>query len=52
MIVVAGGRHPTHAFWMQSAMAPIVTCQEIDLPKGWDDLIGEAEKDLGPMPTY
>jgi hypothetical protein len=52
MIVVAGGRHPTHALWMQSAMAPIVTGKEIEIPKGWDDLIGEAEKDLGPRPAY
>ena len=52
MIVVAGGRHPTHAFWMQSAMAPIVTCKEIEIPKDWDDLIREAEEDLGPMPAY
>jgi hypothetical protein len=49
MVVVAGGRHPTHACWMQSAMAPTVTSKAIEIPKAWEDLVNEAEKDLGLM---
>jgi len=51
MIVVAGGRHPTHAYWMQSAMAPRVASAEIKLPANWDELIKEAEENLGPLPV-
>ncbi|MFC1908401.1 hypothetical protein ACFLXD_00775 [Chloroflexota bacterium] len=51
MIVVAGGRHPTHAYWMQSMMAPKVVSVEIKLPSNWDELIKESEEDLGPIPA-
>lgn len=47
ILCVAGGYHPTHAFWMQ-AMAPSVTCREITLPAAWDGLIAKAETSLGP----
>ncbi len=47
ILAVAGGAHPTHNFWMQGN-APRMTSQAIDLPKGWDALIAEAEEDLGP----
>ncbi|MFC1966454.1 hypothetical protein ACFLWI_05870 [Chloroflexota bacterium] len=50
MIVVAGGRHPTHAYWMQSAFAPKVVSREIKLPVNWNELIKEAEEELGPLP--
>ena len=46
MIVVAGGRHPTHAYWLQSTMAPKVVNKEIRLPENWDKLIAEAENEL------
>jgi hypothetical protein len=48
MIVIAGGRHPTHAYWLQSTMATKVVNKEIILPAGWDELIKEADADLGP----
>ena len=51
MIVVAGGRHPTHAYWMQAAQGPKVANAQIKLPARWDELIKEAEKDLGPIPS-
>jgi hypothetical protein len=44
--VVAGGGHPTHAFWMQ-AMAEAVIGREIKLPAGFKALLNEADKDLG-----
>jgi len=50
MLVVAGGGHPTHAYWMQCAQSPKVVSTEIKLPANWDKLIEEAEEDLGPTP--
>ena len=47
MIAVAGGRHPTHAYWLQSAMSPNVVNKPINLPANWDELISEAEEVLG-----
>jgi hypothetical protein len=47
IVIVAGGAHPTHNFWMQ-AMSPTVACREIDAPGNWAVLISEAEEDLGP----
>ncbi len=49
MIVVAGGRHPTHAYWLQSTMAPKVVNKKINLPSAWDELIEAAARDLGPI---
>lgn len=51
MLVVAGGRHPTHAYWMQAAQGPKVAHAGIKLPAKWDGLIKEAEKELGPLPA-
>jgi hypothetical protein len=50
MIVVAGGRHPTHAYWMQAAQGPKVANAQIRLPTKWAELIKAAEQDLGPIP--
>ena len=50
LIAVAGGRHPTHAYWMQSALAPKVVSEVVELPASWDKLIYEAENDLGSLP--
>jgi len=38
LLAVAGGGHPTHAFWMQ-AMAPAVANREVQLPRAWERLI-------------
>ena len=48
MIVVAGGAHPTHAYWLQGC-ARHVGGGKIDLPANWRALIDEAEVDLGPI---
>ena len=47
LIAVAGGAHPTHNFWMQ-AMSPAVVTRAIDLPMRFEQLIAEAELELGP----
>jgi hypothetical protein len=46
ILAVAGGGHPTHAFWLQ-AMARAVIGREIDVPRSFDALLAEADKDLG-----
>ena len=48
MIVVAGGAHPTHAYWLQGC-ARHVGGGKIDLPANWRALIDQAEVDLGPI---
>ncbi len=51
VVIVAGGHHPSHVYWMQVAYAPLrLTRAEIKLPKVWDKLLKEAEEDLGPVP--
>ncbi len=47
-LVVAGGDHPS-----RSCVVPSWTPQgnvEIVLPESWDQLLADAERDLGPMP--
>ncbi|MCG3768927.1 MAG: hypothetical protein JW384_00042 [Nitrosomonadaceae bacterium] len=43
-IVVAGGTHTTHAYWMQNAYAPRVVKARIQLPKRWDELLSLAPR--------
>jgi hypothetical protein len=50
MIVIAGGRHPTQAYWMQGAQGPKAVSVRIHLPARWEELLREAEADLGPLP--
>ena len=50
MIVVAGGRHPTQAYWMQGAYGTKTVSSRIRLPSAWDQLLKEAEAELGPPP--
>ena len=47
MIIVAGGEHPTHNFWLQS-WGPCVTGAKIDLPDNFQTLLDEAELEIGP----
>ena len=49
-IVVAGGRHPGHAYWMQASQGLKPVSAVVHLPEKWRDLIAEAEKELGPIP--
>lgn len=46
ILTVAGGGHPTHAFWLQ-AIARHVIGREIVVPRALDDLLYEANKELG-----
>jgi hypothetical protein len=47
IIIVAGGAHPTHNYWMQ-AMSPSVISREIALPARWDSLVSDADIEIGP----
>ena len=46
-IVVAGGTHPTHAFWMQTSIAKRMTSAPLQLPARWNELITNGARDLG-----
>jgi hypothetical protein len=47
IIIVAGGGHPTNSYWLQG-YSPGVVGRTIELPAGFDGLLAEAERDLGP----
>jgi hypothetical protein len=51
MVVVAGGVQAGHAYWMNPGMGTNVVSKEIALPANWDQLLSQAEKDLGPAPA-
>jgi hypothetical protein len=46
VLVVAGGTHPTHSYWLQ-AHSPSVVGRPIRLPETFDRLLADAERDLG-----
>ena len=46
ILVVAGGEHPTHNFWMQAASVKIAG-RRISTPENWDALIATADDELG-----
>ena len=46
VLVVAGGGHPTHSYWLQ-AHSPTVEGQIVRVPETFDKLLAEANKDLG-----
>ena len=46
-IVVAGGTHTTHAYWMQTAFVPRVAKARIVLPSRWNELLRQASEDVG-----
>ncbi len=52
MVVLAGGAQSGHAYWMNPGMGTKVVSKGITLPKNWDQLLAQAEKDLGPVPAY
>jgi hypothetical protein len=47
-LAVAGGDHPSRGNWLPG-YSPQGN-EEIVLPKNWNDLLAQAEKDLGPAP--
>lgn len=50
--VVAGGDQSGHVYWMEVGHGNYTNVsQEITLPKNWDALLTQAEKDLGPAPV-
>jgi hypothetical protein len=50
-IVCCGGDQSGQTEWFPSAMGADVVSKPITLPKAWDSLLAQAEKDLGPLPT-
>jgi hypothetical protein len=46
VIVVAGGGHPTNNYWLES-YGPRVTGRPIALPRAFDALLRDADRDLG-----
>lgn len=53
LLVVAGGDQSGHAYWMApgGTSGYTTTDSQIKLPKNWDELLKQAEKDLGPAPA-
>jgi hypothetical protein len=52
MFVVAGGAQGMHSYWMdQGCCDNIPVSKVIQLPAKWDNLLKQAEKDLGPPPA-
>ena len=50
-LVVAGGDQGGHGYWMAPAIFGLNSSLEIELPSNWDDLLYEAEIDLGALPS-
>ncbi len=50
IVVVAGGGHPTNSYWLQG-YSPGVVGRTLELPSSFDELLAEAERDLGPRAT-
>jgi hypothetical protein len=51
MILVAGGEQSGHGYWMRTALTGATVSAEIKLPENWEELLKEAEEDLGPAPA-
>jgi hypothetical protein len=45
ILIVAGGEHPTHSFWLQGN-SPAVIGRQVRVPETFDALIEAAERDL------
>ena len=50
-VVCAGGDQGGHGFYMKGLSVSNMCTKKIQLPKNWDELLLEAEIDLGPAPT-
>jgi hypothetical protein len=46
VLVVAGGGHPTHSYWLQ-AHSPTVNGRVVRVPETFERLLTDADKDLG-----
>jgi hypothetical protein len=51
-IVCTGGEQSGMAVWLPAGMGNDIVSKPIALPKNWDQLIKQAEKDLGPLPAW
>src|SRR5438093_2847141 len=47
IVVVAGGGHPTNSYWLQG-YSPGVVGRVLELPAAFENLLADAERDLGP----
>ena len=53
MVVVAGGEQSGHCYWLRGHGGTYGPCtKEIALPSNWDELLGNSEKDLGPIAAW
>ena len=50
-IAICGGAQGGHGYWMSPFCTGLNTAAEIKLPANWDDLLYQAEIDLGPIPS-
>jgi hypothetical protein len=48
ILVVAGGGHPTNSYWLQG-YSPAVIGRQIEVPPHFEQLLQEAERDLGAV---
>ena len=46
LVLVCGGGHPTNSFWLQG-YSPRVIGREIRVPETFEQLLVEADRDLG-----
>jgi len=46
VLVVAGGEHPTHSYWLQG-YCPGVMGRQVAVPECFDELLASADRDLG-----
>ena len=51
-IICTGGEQSGMAVWLPSGMGNDIVSKAVALPKNWDALIKQAEKDLGPLPAW
>src|SRR4030095_2241911 len=49
VLVVAGGSHLTHSYWLQAQSSPPVAWHIIADPEAFDRLIAAADRDLAPV---
>jgi hypothetical protein len=52
LIAVAGGAQSQHCYIMSPSKQVSRVSKPIVLPKNWDELLAQAEKDLGPNPGH
>jgi hypothetical protein len=50
VIVTTGGDQGSHVYWMRSGMGRNNITRKIQLPAKWNDLLTQAERDLGIAP--